>query len=98
MSSVGWCPSCASCTWAFYCPLCPPFVGSATFSALRDIHLLDLTTTANQALSNTWCTILKTKGQNMLQMPSLADKASLTQNMNIMHLKTKVSDNTHGTQ
>ena len=33
----------ASCTWAFYCPLCLPFVGSATFSALRDIHLFDLT-------------------------------------------------------
>ena len=42
MSSVGWCPSCASCTWAFNCPLRPPFVGSATFCALRDIHLFDL--------------------------------------------------------
>ena len=34
----------------------------------------------------------------MLQMPSLANRASLTENMNIRLLKTKLLHSTHGIQ
>ena len=37
----------------------------------------------------TRCTILKIKGQNMLQKAIMPQSASLTQNMDIMHLKTQ---------
>ena len=43
-----------------------------------------------------WCTILKPKGQDMPQIHHA--QISLTQNMNIMHLKPRVSDSTQSTQ
>ena len=42
-SLVGLCLACTSCIWAFDCPLCSLVVWSPAFSALGDIHLLDLT-------------------------------------------------------
>ena len=45
--------------------------------------------------AKTRCTILKIKGQHMLQKAIMPQSASLTQNMDIMHLKTQVSDTSH---
>ena len=55
-------------------------------------------TTANRALSKTWCTILKNQEAKRATNALLANRLALTQNMNIMHLKTKVSGSTDGTQ
>ena len=57
-------------------------------------------TTVNWALSKTWCTIIITMYQEAEHATKalLANRAALTQNMNIMYLKTKVSGSAHGTQ
>ena len=55
-------------------------------------------TTANRALSKTWCTNLENQEAKHATNALLANRAALTQNMNIVHLKTKVSGSAHGTQ
>ena len=65
----------------------------ASFNAWTRVLLTRYT--LHGTCGKTWCTILKTKGQSVLQRPQ---SASFTHNMTIVHLKAQVSDSTRSTQ